>query len=55
MLWKQVTAVALEGPRLQPGDFKAKLFDVQIWIQRAFAKWEKVPGKHLLETTEDQT
>lgn len=35
------------GTRLQPGDFKAKLFDVQIWIQRAFAKWKKVSEKHL--------
>lgn len=54
MLWKQVTAVVLEGPRLQPGDFKAELFDVQIWVQRTSMKWEKVPGMHLLETIEDQ-
>lgn len=44
-MWKQATAVAFEGPIVQPGDFKAKLFDVQILNRRAFVLWEEVLKK----------
>lgn len=45
MSWTEATAVAFEGLRWKPEDFRAKLFDTQNWILRAFVNWGTVLEK----------